>query len=75
MLYLNILKGKKYVDVAFMQGIELEKQFPILKNENKRKKVRSVQLHTLEELDLDNFKALLLAAASLLIQSKKSTKN
>ena len=44
MIYLNILKGKNYVDVAFVQGILLKKQFPVLKNDNKRKQVRSIQL-------------------------------
>lgn len=38
MLYLNVLKGKNYVDVAFVQGILLEKDFPFLKNDNKRRK-------------------------------------
>ena len=43
MLYLNILKGKNYVDVAFVHGIVFEKNFPILKDENKRKQVRSIK--------------------------------
>lgn len=29
MIYLNILKGKDYVDVPFVQVILLEKQFPM----------------------------------------------
>jgi len=44
MMYLNVLKGKDYVDVAFVQGILLENKFPILKNDNKRKQVRSINL-------------------------------
>ncbi len=72
MIYLNILKGKDYVDVAFVQGILLEKQFPILKNDNKRKQVRSIQLKTLEDLDQENFIALLHAASKQLSQSKKA---
>jgi hypothetical protein len=28
LLYLNILKGKNYVDVAFVQGILLEEKYP-----------------------------------------------
>ena len=51
MIYLNILKGKNYVDIAFVQGILLEEQFPILKDDNNRKQVRSIQLKTLEDLD------------------------
>ena len=72
MIYLNILKGKDYVDVAFVQGILLEKQFPILKNENKRKQVRSIQLKTLEDLNQDNFVELLHEAYILLSKSKKA---
>jgi len=71
MVYLNILKGKNYVDVAFVQGILLEKQFPILKDDNKRKQVRSIQLNTLEDLDQENFIELLHAASSILSKSKK----
>lgn len=72
MIYLNILKGKDYVDVAFVQGILLEEQFPVLKDDNKRKQVRSIQLKTLEDLDQENFMALLHEAAKLLNESKKA---
>lgn len=72
MVYLNILKGKDYVDVCFVQGILLEKDFPILKNDNKRKQVRSIQLKTLEDLDQDNFIDLLKAASKLLNESKRA---
>lgn len=72
MVYLNILKGKDYVDVAFVQGILLEEKFPILKNDNKRKQVRSIQLRTIEDLDQDNFVDLLHAASELLSKSKKA---
>ncbi len=72
MIYLNILKGTNYVDVAFVQGILLEKQFPILKNDNKRKQVRSIQLKTLEDLDYDNFVQLLQEASDVLGRSKKA---
>ncbi|NCO62757.1 MAG: DUF1801 domain-containing protein [Flavobacteriales bacterium] len=71
MLYLNVLKGKNYVDVAFVQGILLEKQFPILKNDNKRKQVRSIQLKNIEDLDHNHFIELLLEASRLLSKSKK----
>ena len=72
MIYLNILKGKDYVDVAFVQGVLLEKDFPILRNENKRKQVRSIQLKNLEDLDQENFVELLHAASTLLSKSKKA---
>lgn len=62
MLYLNILKGKDYVDVAFIHGILLEQQFPILKNDNNRKQVRSMQVRTLEDFNEHEFRALLLEA-------------
>ncbi len=35
MLYLNILKGTNFVDVAFVQGILLEGKYPNLKNSKK----------------------------------------
>lgn len=72
MIYLNILKGKDYVDVAFVQGILLEKDFPILKNDNKRKQVRSIQLKTLEDLNHEKFIELLHAAAKSLSESKRA---
>lgn len=72
MIYLNILKGKDYVDVAFVQGILLEKDFPVLKNDNKRKQVRSIQLKTLEDLDQENFVELLRAASEILGKSKRA---
>lgn len=72
MIYLNILKGKNYVDVAFVQGILLEKDFPNLKNDNNRKQVRSIQLKSIEDLDQNNFEQLLLAAAELSRKSKKA---
>ena len=69
MLYLNILKGKDYVDVAFVHGVIFEKNFPILKNDNKRKQVRSIQLRRIEDLDELQFVELLKAAA---IQTQKN---
>ena len=72
MVYLNVLNGKDYVDVAFVQGVLLEQDFPVLKNDNNRKQVRSIQLKTLEDLDQENFVALLNAASKLLKASKKA---
>lgn len=72
MLYLNILKDTNYVDVAFVQGILLENEFPVLKNNHKRKQVRSIQLTSIEDLDHENFVALLLEASKMLSTSKKA---
>ena len=71
MLYLNVLKGKDYVDVAFVHGIVFEKEFSILKDDNKRKQVRSIQLKTIEDLDELQFVELLKTAA---IQTEKNKK-
>ncbi|MDO5988969.1 DUF1801 domain-containing protein [Flavivirga amylovorans] len=72
MIYLNILKGKDYVDVAFVQGILFERRFPVLKDDNKRKQVRSIQLRTIEDLDHENFVELLHEASNSLSKSKKA---
>jgi len=63
MLYLNVLKGKDYVDVAFVHGVVYEKEFPFLRDDNKRKQVRSIQLKTIEDLDELQFVELLKTAA------------
>ena len=36
-LYLNVLKGTDFVDVAIVHGIILEEKYPQLKNYNNRK--------------------------------------
>lgn len=72
MLYLNILKGTNHVDVAFVHGILLEKQFPILKNDKNRKQVRSIQVRSLEDFDELEFIELLNEARNLILKSKKA---
>lgn len=72
MLYLNVLKGTDFVDVAFVQGILLENDFPELKNYNNRKQVRSIQIKNMEDLDELRFSKLLIAAEKQLEQSKKA---
>ncbi|WP_242131574.1 DUF1801 domain-containing protein [Aestuariivivens marinum] len=72
MLYLNILKGKDYVDVAFVQGILLENEYPVLKDDNNRKQVRSIQLRSIEDLDHEQFQELLHAAAERIRNSNKA---
>jgi len=72
MIYLNVLKGKDYVDVAFVHGIVFEKDFPIFKNENKRKQVRSIQLRTIEDLDELQFVELLKTVAMQTEKNKRA---
>ncbi|AOW21753.1 DUF1801 domain-containing protein [Urechidicola croceus] len=72
MIYLNVLKGTNFVDVAFVQGCFLEKQFPILKDYNNRKQVRSIQIEKIEDLDELEFVNLLKSASQLLDKSKKA---
>ena len=72
MLYLNILKGKDYVDVAFVHGIVFEDDFPMLKNDNNRQQVRSIQLRRIEDLDEPQFIALLKRAALQTEANKKA---
>ena len=70
--YLNVLKGTAFVDVAFVQGAMLEKDFEMLKDHQNRKLVRSVQIKNLEDFDEEAFVVLLKAAACLMDKSKKA---
>ncbi len=72
MLYLNILKGRNYVDVAFVQGVLLEKKFPGLQDANNRKQVRSLQVRSIEDFDEKEFVELLKEAERQIKQSKKA---
>ena len=72
MCYLNILKGANYVDVAFVQGLFLQSEFPQLKDDRNRKQVRSIQVKSLEDFDELLFVELLKEAANLLDKSKKA---
>ena len=72
MLYLNILKGKNYVDVAFVQGILLEKKYTQLKDANNRKQVRSLQVKSLEDFDELLFIQLLKDATIFLDKSRRA---
>jgi hypothetical protein len=72
MVYINVLKGTDFVDVAFVQGILLEKEFPILRNYNNRKQVRSIQVKSLKDFDEFKFVALLKAAVISIEKSKKA---
>ena len=70
LVYLNILKGCDFVDVAFLRGVELESRFPELSNYNNRKQVRSLQFNSLEEIDDLRLQQILLAAAELADKSR-----
>ena len=72
LLYLNIIKGTKYVDVAFVQGILLEEKYPNLEDKKNRKQVRSLQLKSLEDLDEKMFINLMKDAIALLDKSKRA---
>ena len=71
-LYLNILKGTDFVDVAFVQGMLLQDKFPQLKDFNNRKQVRSIQVKDLEDFDELMFVDLLKEASDLLSRSRKA---
>ena len=72
--YLNILKGTFCVDVAFVKGSMLHKQFPELKDYNNRKFVRSLQYDRLESIDELLLIAVINAAAKITDNSRKAWK-
>ncbi|GGK41258.1 MULTISPECIES: DUF1801 domain-containing protein [Flavobacteriaceae] len=71
-LYLNVLKGTDYVDVAIVHGIILEEKYPQLKNYNNRKQVRSLQVKSLEYFDELMFSQLLKDAVASVENSKRA---
>lgn len=71
MVYINRLKGTNYVDISFMDGKLLEKDFMQLKDYKNRKRVRSIQVHSLEEFDEQAF-VNILNEATLFIDNKRS---
>jgi len=73
-LYLNILKGTDFVDVAFVQGILLQDRYPELKDYNNRKQVRSIQVKSLEDFDELLFVKILSEASLMLDKSRKARK-
>lgn len=72
MLYMGVLKGTNYVDVAFVQGIILEQDFLELKDYKNRKQVRSLQVSSIEDFDELMFVGLLKKASELLKNTKKA---
>ncbi len=71
-LYLNILKGTNYVDIAFVQGVLLQEKYPQLKDNNNRKQVRSLQVKSLEGFNELQFVQLLKDAAVFLDNSRRA---
>lgn len=71
-LYLNVLKGTNFVDVAFVHGVILEEKYPELKNYNNRKQVRSLQVKSLENFNELMFSQLLKDAVISVENSKKA---
>lgn len=71
-LYLNVLKGTNFVDVAFVHGIILEEKYSQLKNYNNRKQIRSLQVKTLEGFNELMFIQLLKDAAISVENSNKA---
>lgn len=71
LLYLNVLKGTDFLDIAFVQGFLLQEKFPELHDYKNRKNVRSIQIKSLDSFDEAQF-VLLLKEASLLLKKSKS---
>jgi hypothetical protein len=71
MVYINILKGTSYVDIAFMDGNYIQEKFPQLKDFNNRKRVRSIQVKSLEEFDEKGFVDILMEATILISKKRK----
>jgi len=74
-VYLNILKGTKRVDVAFVKGSILKDRFPELKDHNNRKYVRSLQYQSLESIDEFVLVDIIIAASEVSDISRKAWKN
>jgi len=72
MIYFNILKGTSYVDVAFVQGILLEEDYPQLRNDRNRKQVRSIQIKSLKDFDELMFIQLVKDASRFIENSNKA---
>ena len=64
--YLNILKGRTYVDLVFMHGVLLEKEFPELRDDNQRKKVRSLQLPNIGSLNEKRCQEMIFKSISMM---------
>lgn len=63
--YLNILKNTNFVDLGFAQGFKLANKQNVLKSRN-RKIVKSIEYPTLESVDINQLKEILLEVSSKL---------
>ena len=73
LVYLNRLRGTHFLDVSFLDGAILQKEFPQLKDYNNRKRARSLQFNSLENIDVELLQAVILAGAHL-IETGNTTK-
>ncbi len=71
-IYLNILKRTNFVDVAFVRGVILKKQFPQLRDYNNRKNVRSLQYTNLDAINEQELSEIIKAAAKLMDTNRKA---
>lgn len=65
MCYINYRKKTKVVDLSFIQGIHLKSHPELLVNGENRKQIRSIPITSLEAIDEQKVKELLLEAATL----------
>ncbi len=63
--YLNILKNTNYVDLCFIKGFKLSNKQGVLKATRNRKMVKSIEYHSLESVDVNVLKEILLEAGNL----------
>lgn len=62
--YLNILKNTNFVDLGFINGHKLVNNQEVLTTRN-RKMIKSIEYLTLESVDVNILKEVLLEAASI----------
>ena len=63
--YLNVLKNTHFVDLGFIHGFKLSNKQGVLKSRN-RKMVKSLEYSTLESVDINCLKEILLEAVSII---------
>lgn len=63
--YLNILKNTNFVDLGFAQGFKLTDKQNVLKSRN-RKIVKSIEYPTLESVNVNQLREILLEVSSKL---------
>lgn len=71
LVYLNVLKGTDFLDIAFLHGTKLIARYPDLKDYNNRKKVRSIHVHSLEKFEVERFIQILKSAIEIIENGKQ----